>query len=153
MREFDLRTPVCSYLLAREYFPAVEFWLHNGGCCDIVAGKYADRVGRSVPNLLRVVAVELKLEKVGEALGQAKRNAPHCDWSYVAMPSDRVRKLKCSTRLRFRKEGIGLIEVHEDLSEVVEVIAPKHQATFGYRDKNRKKLWRRVRKLHAERTK
>lgn len=149
MREFDLRQPICEYLLERDYFPAVEFWLHNA-ITDIVAGSYELRVGRSIPRLRRTVAVELKLERVGEVLEQAKANASRCDWSYAAMPTRRIERMRASTFERFKQLGVGLLQVGED-GTTREVIRPVHQGSLSNDSREAKQLWRRVRKLHKER--
>jgi len=145
-KEFDMREPVKAYLMDRGFLPAVEFWLHGCGPTDIVAGSYAKREGRKIPKLWEVVAIELKLSDFGGVLRQAKRNRNHCDWSYIAMPSERVDRLRDSSRQQIRLAGVGLLSVGEDIREV---IAPERGRGLSEGRNQVKTLWRRVRHLSS----
>jgi hypothetical protein len=145
-RESEMREPVKAFLMERGFFPAVEFCLHGCGITDIVAGSYAAREGRKIPKLWEVVAVELKLTTFSEVLRQAKRNKHHCDWSFIAMPDDRIAKMRPMTHYALRSEGIGLLSVGDS---VVEVLAPERGSGLA-QDRNQvKTLWRRVRHLSS----
>jgi hypothetical protein len=140
-REFEMREPVKSYLLCRGFFPAVEFCLHGCGITDIVAGAYSPRQGRMVPKLLEVVAVELKLSDAAGALRQAKTNRHHCDWSFVAMPAERIEKMRKQTVESFASAGVGLLSVGDDVREIL----PPSQGSGLAPGRNQvKTLWRRV---------
>lgn len=145
-KESDMREPVKAWLMDRDFLPAVEFWLHGCGITDIVAGSYAKREGRRIPKLWEVVAVELKLNDFAGVLRQAKTNRHHCDWSYVAMPVERIEKMRESTKAQLREAGIGLLSVGQ---AVKEVLLPKQG--FGLsEDRNQvKTLWRRVKHLSS----
>lgn len=141
-REFDMREPVKSYLLSMGFFPAVEFWLHGYGPSDIVAASYLERVGRKVPELFEVVAVELKLEDFAGVLKQAKRNWQLSDWSYIAMPIERVQRMRKATRDLVVASGVGLLAVGD---AVTEVTAPQRGPGLPAGRNQIKTLWRRVR--------
>jgi len=140
-RESQMREPVKAYLMDRGFFPAVEFCLHGCGITDIVAGSYCDRKGRQIPILREVVAVELKMTDFAEVLRQARRNKKHCDWSFIAMPSERIGKMREATKEAIRSAGIGLLSVGD---EVREVIIPERGSGLSENRNQVKTLWRRV---------
>jgi len=145
-RESDMREPVKAWLVDRGYLPCVEFWLTNAGITDIVAGAYGPRVGRRIPTLEEVVAVELKLTDVAGVISQARANRHLCDWSYAAMPVERVDKMRAGTLDKFASEGIGLLAVGD---EIVERIAPIQGNGLPEGRREVKQLWRRVRHLSS----
>jgi hypothetical protein len=145
-KESMMREPVKAYLMARGFFPAVEFWLHGCGPSDIVAGSYAKREGRKIPKLWEVVAVELKLSDFATVLMQAKRNRNLCDWSYIAFPAGRIEKMRETTKQAMRDAGVGLLSVGE---QVVEVITPQRGGGLPEGRNQVKTLWRRVRHLSS----
>lgn len=147
-KERDMRDPVKLYLQSRHFVPVVEFCLHGAGITDVVAGIYAPRVGRRVPELLEVAAVELKLTDVGGVLKQAIRNRLCCDWSYIAMPSHRIEKMRQSTRDVIRESGVGVLSV--DVHGVKEVICPARGGCFPRDCTRARTLWRRVRAVTKE---
>lgn len=62
----------------------------------------------------RLVAVELKLEKVRQALGQATRNQGFADESYVAFPYDLAKQvLESDRRHMFLSDGVGVLGVSD----------------------------------------
>jgi len=145
-REAAMRAPVQSWLLDRDFLPAVEFWLHWGGITDIVAGLYAPRKGRRIPTLLEVAAVELKLHDVAGVIKQATHNRYVCDWSYAAMPVERVMKMRPGTLDKFAECGVGLLAVGDTITDVV----PPRRGDGLPSDRSQvKQLWRRVRGLSA----
>ena len=59
-----------------------------------------------------IVAVELKLSRVSEALAQASANRTFADESYVAMPAGLAYRLAEGGRAEeFKREGVGLLAV------------------------------------------
>lgn len=145
-KESDMREPVKAWLMDRGYLPAVEFWLTNAGITDIVAGAYAARVGRKIPTLQQVVAVELKLSDVAGVISQATMNRHRCDWSYAAMPIERVEKMRNRTLDKFAEVGVGLLAVG---NEIVERIVPRQGNGLPIERREVKQLWRRVRHLSS----
>jgi hypothetical protein len=69
----------------------------------------------------RIVAVELKLSRVDEAMRQAVNNLGFADESYVALPADVARRVMSSaTRWsKFFDFGIGLLSVARQCSQVL----------------------------------
>lgn len=62
----------------------------------------------------RLVAVEMKLDRVAEALAQAQSNLGFATESYVALPSPVCGRLRASGALaEFRAAGIGLLAVSD----------------------------------------
>jgi hypothetical protein len=60
----------------------------------------------------RIVAVELKLNRIHEALEQACSNRAFASESYVALPSRTARRLIRTDRIDlFRKNGVGILAV------------------------------------------
>ena len=73
----------------------------------------------------RMVAVELKLSRVEEAMRQALNNLAFADESYVALPGDIARRV-ASTPSRwstFFAAGVGLLGVTRSRCQVV--VAPR----------------------------
>jgi len=69
----------------------------------------------------RIVAVELKLSRIDEAMHQAANNLGFADESYVALPSDVARRVmsNASRWSKFFDLGIGLLSVAQYRSQVV----------------------------------
>ena len=143
-RESEMREPVTGWLIDRGYLPCVEFWLTNAGITDIVAGSYDPRIGRRIPTLRKVVAIELKLTDVAGVIAQAQINRRLCDWSYAAMPVERVEKMRKDTLYKFRNAGVGLLAVGD---EIIERIEPIQGCGMPEGRREAKQLWRRVRHL------
>lgn len=79
------------------------------------------RVNGWVPLHSRFVAIELKLQRIEEAMLQASSNLGFAQESFVALPRDlalRV-KLKPSRWEEFIKQGVGVIGVHRDSCQVL----------------------------------
>jgi hypothetical protein len=73
------------------------------------------RLNGWTPLHARIVAVELKLSKVSEALVQACLNRTFATESYVALPADLALRLRRSRRVgEFKRNGIGLLAVSSD---------------------------------------
>lgn len=141
--EKEMRRPVIDWLASNGFCTAVEFLL-CAGYCDLVAGRYAPRLTRAVPELMETIAVELKLHNVAAVVRQAANNRGQCDWSYCAMPADRCKRMQRRTLDKFRREGVGLLSV----GHTVEIILDPERSA-GARHRVRESLWRRVRKEHA----
>jgi hypothetical protein len=88
----------------------------------LVGGKFVIRPKRGflqkvngwAPLHSRIVAVELKLTRITDALIQATSNRAFATDSYVALPSRRALQLARSSKANlFRQRGIGLIAVSQ----------------------------------------
>ncbi len=112
-KEGKLRRPVIDWLCSLGMTPVFEVYLRHG-TCDIVGVQWGERFGRSVPAMLRIVAIELKVSDVAGVLRQAEANRPYIGESYAAMPKWRTQKMRQSTLQSFKDAGVGLISVTEE---------------------------------------
>lgn len=68
----------------------------------------------------RIVALELKLSRIEEALAQATANLKLTPESYVGLPSPTARRiLEGPRRTEFRKLGVGLLSINHGRCEVL----------------------------------
>ena len=68
----------------------------------------------------KIVAIELKLNRIEEAFHQAYNNLVFATDSYVAFPNDVAKRLVNSIRInKFKKTGIGIIGVEKYNCEVL----------------------------------
>lgn len=137
--EREMREPVAVWLTAQGYLFAFEAFLRHG-MADVIAGRFAPRVGRRIPALYGATVIELKLDDVGGALRQAASNRRCVARSYVAMAVDRCMRMRSVTHQRFYDAGVGLLSVSRDGVEIL--IDPIVGSTEHWVVKN---LWRRVR--------
>jgi hypothetical protein len=89
----------------------------------LIAGKFISRTPQDgfqkangwMPLHRRIVALELKLARVSDAVAQAVRHLSFADESYVGLPTDAAyHVLRSRQRLTFDENGIGLIAVRRD---------------------------------------
>lgn len=110
MIEFDMRRPVCHWLLNRGLSPVLE--CASLGNCDIVGVRLEGKPMR----LLEVVAVELKLTDVAGVMRQCDRHMQRGTTEvWAAMPIARANDV----RIRFVDTGIGLLGVGSDVCAVL----------------------------------
>jgi hypothetical protein len=104
---------------------------------QLIAGRFAiqkpngslQKLNGWAPLHERVVAVELKLSRVSEALAQAITHRVFATESYVAMPSTIADRLVKSTRSsEFRKAGVGVVAVNR---RTCKILLPASQAGIG----------------------
>jgi len=96
---------------------------------SLVALEHCGRVVRDADGIrrrardpyLEFVAVEAKLEDWGRALCQARRYLAFAEFSYIALPADRVHRVR---ELQRDVAGVGLIAVSPTAAEIV-VPAPR----------------------------
>ena len=117
--------------------PIVETWLQKWGyyvahevmmCgyCDLIGCKWEERIGRRIPAIQEIVAVELKIRDTTGVLQQAKINQSVADYSYAAMPLDLCARMKPKNRQRFTEVGIGLLAVSTLLGVKITIPAIKN---------------------------
>ncbi len=113
----------------RDMRPTVDAWLEAQGLTvfheglfahyyDVCGVRFAERAGRSIPPVVDVVAVELKLMDIGGVLAQAMRNLRYANRSYAAMPREFCDHMKARTIERFAASCVGLLAVDGDALEV-----------------------------------
>lgn len=145
MKERDLREPVADWFREQSYECAYER-LFPSGYCDILAFRFAPRTSRRIPDLLEVIAIELKLEDVGTALWQAYGYWRGGARSYVAMPLERCERMQRATRDRFHGGYIGLLSVVQEANTLGDKVGVWEAAEYkdGIEDIQwmKKKLWR-----------
>ncbi len=75
-------------------------------------GNRLQKVNGWMPLQKRLIAIELKLKRVGEAMLQAQNNLGFADESYVGLPKDLAARMAGSARREdFCKRGVGLLAV------------------------------------------
>jgi len=85
-----------------------------------IDGHTYSRHNHWLPLHKRLVAVELKLARTDDAFVQAVNNLGFADESYVALPTERARRLaKSKSRAAFTAKGIGLLAVSADNCRIV----------------------------------
>lgn len=78
------------------------------------------KVNGWVPLHRRIVAVELKLSRVSEALAQAISHRAFATESYVALPTEIAQRMAKSSRAsEFHASGVGILGVTKDSCKVV----------------------------------
>lgn len=88
------------------------------------------KVNGWMPLHKRLVAVELKLTRIEDALSQAINNLGFADESYVGLPADRAMRLIDTKRRRdFEERGVGLLAVQRSGCKVV--LRPRKQRPAG----------------------
>lgn len=145
-----------SFRREREMEPMVAAWLRGRGClviqgevhiwhmCDMYGLRFAERTSHRIPAIEVGVAVELKLERFGEALSQAKSNRAGAHESWIAMPLGRINRMQSKTLDRCRVLGVGMLGVNEQGAVVV--VSPVRVAAPGLIDVLKRRLWRRTKK-------
>ena len=134
MLEKELREPVTKWLQARGYDVVVEFLICH--YVDVIGCKFGKRVGRRVPPLNCVIAVELKLSDVASVIFQASNNRHYVYESWAAMPQERIDDMREKTLLKFAHAYVGLLSIHDGEANVI--IPAKINCGF------QRRLWRRL---------
>lgn len=139
--EKEMKLPVTQWLQDRGF--EVGYELMISGYADVIGFKFAERIGRRIPELLQAVVVELKLWDVKGVICQARCNKYRIGESWAAMPKDFCDHMSKIWYDRFVHEHIGLLSVNAD-GEVKIVIRPSDNLAIETRGKNwlREKFWR-----------
>ena len=137
--EKEMKLPVTRWLNDRGF--EVGYELMIAGYADVIGFDFAPRTSRKIPQLRRVVVVELKLRDIKGVIRQARTNKYFVGESWAAMPEDFCKRMKQEKYDKFVQEGIGLLSVNEE--EVKVVIQPS--GSYDFNNKRRwlqKKFWR-----------
>ena len=147
LRERDMRPMIDDWLRDRDFVPAHECLLSAYvEYVDVLGIRFCPRVGRAIPELDMLVAVELKLNDIAGVLRQSRSNRHYVHFAYAAMPEDRCKRMREKTRDKFRVAGIGLLAIGEEVSETI----PARFNDLKVGDYRRKQHWRRYRRAVAE---
>jgi hypothetical protein len=115
----DLSHNIETEVLSRE----LEALIRDGFVKGTKHGSFQKQNGWA-PLHFRIVAVELKLNRISEALGQASSNRTFATHSYVALPMKRaVRVMRSERADSLVCSGIGLLGVSQ--RACVELIKPR----------------------------
>ena len=79
-----MRPIVVDWLQTEGYYVAHEVML--SGYCDLIGCLWSKHIGRKIPQMLEIMAIELKIKDVKGVLKQAENNCYFADYSYIAMP-------------------------------------------------------------------
>tara|TARA_Y100000310_G_C20080301_1_gene533501 strand:- start:65 stop:511 length:447 start_codon:yes stop_codon:yes gene_type:complete len=139
MLEKELRKPINNWLLENHLEDAHECLL--SGYCDVLGFRFYPRIGRRIPELETVIGIELKLKDIGGVLSQARNNQYFVNASYAAMPENICKRMRQSTKEKFRIDGIGLISVNIDLNKTKIIIPAIYKSNENIHRKKRA-LWR-----------
>jgi len=114
--------------LVLKYAPSITEEVVRGETSRLIADGFVvcssrrrlQKVNGWMPLQERLVAVELKLSRVDEAMRQAVNNLGFADESYVALPADLAQRVMSAARWsRFFDLGIGLLSVARRRSQVL----------------------------------
>jgi len=125
-QEQELFKPVYDYFKKQGYI--IRFEVRIGFCrADIVAFKKEEAIG-----------VELKINNWKKAIIQAKNYQLGCDYTYIAVPQNRVFNILRKAEHILKKEGIGLLVIKEKTSDVCKIFdAKKSGKKMGSISKNK----------------
>ena len=118
MTEKELRPIVADWLKSKGYYVAHEVMLVN--YCDVTGCKWAERIGRRKPPMLKIIAIELKIADTAGVLDQTRTNCSVADYSYAAMPLEKCESMRLATRQKFRSKGIGLLGIDNKVDVIIE---------------------------------
>ena len=91
-----------------------------------IDGRRVRPTEKRVTKDLRVIAIEAKLTRWREAIGQAASNSVFANESYIAMPSSVFHK-SGAVLSACRSAGVGALAVEPDKSIIVVLDAPAHE--------------------------
>jgi len=140
--------------------PVVMLWLELQGLivpraeivlasyCDVMGYNFEPQIGREIPNLCRVVSVELKIWDHRGVICQCRQNRPWSTEVWAAMPKDHISRMRLKTLEMFRAEGIGLLAVDSYCDIVIPSPIVMGMSVQGIR----RKLWRRQSQQDQETT-
>jgi hypothetical protein len=94
--------------------------LEQGGFVEILACGRVRRLDSWAPLQSRIVAIELKLNRVNEALGQSRAHRAFADEVFVGLPLLLATSVaKTSRAVEFEESGVGLLGVTTEGCRVV----------------------------------
>ena len=102
--------------------------LESRGFLKRVEGCAFQRENGWFPLQEKLIAIELKLDRIAEVIEQAERHLLFADESYIALPMSTARAIARSSRkYDLRRRGIGLIGVSANASKTILAAARSRQ--------------------------
>jgi hypothetical protein len=135
--EKTLRPIVEAWLQKYKYYVAHEVMLC--GYCDLIGCKWEERIGRRIPRMREIIAVELKINDIRGVLYQAKNNRYYADTSYAAMPINKCARMKPEKLQLFKNIGVGLLGV--SFLRGVVIIVPAQKNLIKHNPNVCRRLW------------
>lgn len=136
MIENEMRPAIVNWLNRNGYYDGHELLI--GGYCDVIGGKFDERVGRRKPDMGEMICVELKMRDIAGVIYQAKGNHHHCNLSYAAMPMDFCLRMMWQSHKKFSDAGVGLLGI------INGKVLPIHNSRYNNKTPDvhfRDKLW------------
>lgn len=110
-RVSSLSKAYSRYVSSEQILNEIEL-LRRGGYVECLSGGKLRAIDGWVPLQKRIVAIELKLSRVREALDQATSHLQFADESYVGLPMETARNVACGKRRAwFEERGVGVLGV------------------------------------------
>ena len=134
--------------LYRGSLPAGELRTHldslvNGNFLRINTRGAYQKVNGWAPLHKRIVALELKLRRVEEALGQALSHFAFAEESFVGLPARVAERVVNSNRARrFKSSGVGIISIGPDGCAVLLPSEPRTKANPVFQMHCVERFWR-----------
>lgn len=138
-----MRPLVSDWVSQQTLRPVYETQLYH--IADIVGVRFVPRIKREMPELERLVSVELKLFDITGVISQCRNNQYFTNASWAAMPDTTIARMRRGTLAQFTDNGIGLLAV----GDAVEIVIPaveKEMPTCPRMQMFRRKFWRYLRK-------
>jgi len=117
MTEKEMRPIVVRWLFDRGYYPLHEILV--GHYVDLIGVQFQPRVGRKIPPLQDVIAVELKIKDYRGVLSQTRNCQHFVSQAYAALPSDQCGRMTPKVLDRFGQHGVGVLAVDSAVSLVM----------------------------------
>ena len=136
-KEKDLRVHIIKWLNENGLEVAHECYSMNN--CDVVGFEFWPQTNRRVPELRRVIAIELKIKDFQGVLMQCRDHRRYANQVYAAMPKIIVDKIKLETCYKFIEQGIGLLSVADNGRVEVRNSSLNYDPNYN---RNTKALWR-----------
>jgi len=156
-REEEMRPMVAAWMEARGLTVRGQTIIWH--LCDMVGCEFDPEMVRRrlkrqrpwQPLAKRLVAVELKLSRIVEALHQAYNNLCAVHESYTAFPADVAARIAAKPErwAKYWAHGIGVLGVTADGCEVV-IAAKPTPPTLGHANGQAEKFWRDYRRKAKE---
>ena len=134
MTEKELKPKIVKWLNDNGYEAAHECYNFNN--CDVIGFEFYKQQKREIPDIKRIVAIELKVRDILGVLLQCRTHRHNATTVYAAMPESFCKTMTLKSKLKFFEQGIGLLSVGENVK--IEVISLNYLVDLN---KYKKSLW------------